>query len=85
MFKFQTHIPSPFMVRTITVTDDAYAELAKRKKHPRDSFSKVVLRLAGRRSDPLKAAGAWKDMTDKEAADLLARSRRDFETLGGGT
>jgi len=73
------------MVRTITVTDEAYAELAKRKKHPRDSFTKVILRLAGRQGDPLAAAGAWKDMTDAEAAELLARSRRDFETIGGGT
>lgn len=71
------------MVRTITVTDEAYAELAKRKKHPRDSFSKVVLRLTGRRGDPLAAAGAWKDMTDAERARLLSRSRRDFETIGG--
>ena len=71
------------MVRTITVTDEAYGELAKRKKHPRDSFSKVVLRLTGRQGDPLATAGAWKDMTDAEATRLLARSRRDFETLGG--
>jgi len=46
------------MVRTITVTDEAYAELAKRKKHPRDSFTKVILRMAGRKGDPLAAAGA---------------------------
>ena len=73
------------MVRTITVTDEAYAELAKRKKHPRDSFTKVILRMAGRKGDPLAAAGAWKDMSDAEAAELLGRSRRDFETLGGGS
>lgn len=70
------------MVRTITVTDEAYAALAKRKKHKRDSFSKVILRLAEHRGDPLRAAGAWKDMTDAEARQLLERSRRDFEALG---
>ena len=71
------------MVRTITVTDQAYAALARRKKHRRDSFSKVILRLTGRRGDPLGVAGAWKDMTDAEARQLLERSRRDFESLGG--
>lgn len=71
------------MVRTITVTDQAYAALAKRKKHRRDSFSKVILRLTERRGDPLRAAGGWKDMTDAEAKQLLEQSRRDFESLGG--
>jgi len=71
------------MVRTITVTDEAYTALSKQKKHPGDSFTKVILRLTGRRGDPLVSAGGWKDMTDREAAALLARSRRDFETIGG--
>jgi predicted CopG family antitoxin len=73
------------MVRTITVTDEAYGALAKRRKHARDSFSKIILRLTGRPGDPLAAAGGWKDMTDAEAKELLARSRRDFETIGGGS
>ena len=71
------------MVRTITVTDEAYGALAHLKKHPTDSFSKVTLRLAKRPGDPLKVAGAWKDMTEEEARALLETSRRDFATLGG--
>jgi predicted CopG family antitoxin len=69
------------MARTITVTDEAYGALAKRKKHARDSFSKVILRLTGRPGDPLAAAGAWKDMTDAGVKELMARSRKDFETI----
>jgi predicted CopG family antitoxin len=71
------------MVRTITVTDDAYEALHRLKKHPGDSFSKVILRVARRRGSPLKVAGAWKDMTDEEARGLVERSRRDFESIGG--
>jgi len=70
------------MVKTITVTEEAYDSLARLKKHPRDSFSKVILRVTRRRGSPLKTAGAWRDMSEAEARALLERSRADFETLG---
>jgi len=71
------------MARNITVTDEAYEALAHLKKHPSDSFSKVILRITGRREDPLKVAGAWKDMTDAQAQEIVERSRRDFASRGG--
>src|SRR3972149_5785745 len=49
------------MVRTLTITDEVYTALARRKKHPRDSFSKVILRLVRQPPDPLAFAGAWAD------------------------
>lgn len=72
------------MVKTITVTDEAYEALARRKRHPVDSFSKVILRLAGDRGNPLKVAGAWADMSEAEARALVDRSRRDFSGIGRG-
>ncbi len=83
MFKIAIHMISARMTKTITVTDEAYTALARLKKHPRDSFSKVILRLAKRKGDPLAVAGAWKDMKDSEVANLIERSRRNFESIGG--
>jgi predicted CopG family antitoxin len=83
MFKNTIHIDSTRMTKTITVTDEAYTALARLKKHPRDSFSKVIIRLASRKGNPLDVAGAWRDMGDDEARELLEQSRRDFESVGG--
>jgi len=72
------------MAKTITVTDEAYVALARRKKHPADSFSKVILRLTAGRGDSLKVAGAWADMSEAEARALVGQSRRDFSGVGRG-
>jgi len=72
MSRFQVHTLSTCMVRTIPGTDEAYAELAKRKKHSRDSFTKVILRMAGRGGDPLAAAGAWKRSPDQPTTLVIA-------------
>lgn len=71
------------MVRTITITEDAYESLAKLKRSPQDSFSKVILRLTQGPGDPLEVAGAWEDMTEEEARSLVEASRRDFQSWGG--
>lgn len=71
------------MVKTITVTEDAYEALARLKRSPKDSFSKVILRLTQGPGDPLEVAGAWEDMTDEEARSLVEASRRAFESWGG--
>ena len=70
------------MVKAIKITDEAYAALARRKRHPGDSFSKVILRLVSNRGDPLRVAGAWADMSEAEARTLVDQSRRDFSGAG---
>ena len=72
------------MVRTLTITDEVYTALARRKKHPRDSFSKVILRLVRQPPDPLAFAGAWDDMGDEEVEALIATSRRHWGQVGRG-
>lgn len=44
--------------KTITISEDAYEILAAHKRRD-ESFSDVIRRLAGVRSDPLDAAGAY--------------------------
>lgn len=71
------------MVRTITITEDAYEALARLKRSPRDSFSKVILRLIQGPGNLLEVVGGWEDMTDEEARALAESSRRAFENRGG--
>ena len=63
-----------FMVtKTITITEEAYKALAGDKKAD-ESFSEVILRMhkkKGNVEDLMKFAGAWKDMGDKEAEEIL--------------
>jgi predicted CopG family antitoxin len=55
--------------KTVTISDEAYRKLRKLKAKG-ESFTQVVLRLSESRSDILRHAGGWKDMTDAEADDL---------------
>ena len=67
------------MVKTITINDEAYAALKKLKQTPRDSFSKVILRLTGKKRSLLEFAGVWKDMSQEEADAIIARSREMWD------
>lgn len=46
--------------KTLTVTEEAYERL-KAHKRPGESFTEVVLRLAGDERDVMKGFGAWAD------------------------
>ena len=63
-----------FMVtKTITVTEEAYKALAGDKKVD-ESFSEVILRThkkKGNVEELMKFAGAWENMSDKEAEEIL--------------
>lgn len=56
--------------KTVAISDEAYRKL-QRLKAKGESFTQVILRLSEGRSDILRHAGGWKDMTDKEASDLM--------------
>lgn len=70
------------MVKTVSLSDEAYALLDAARRGPKDSFSKIVTRaFGGPRRRPEDCAGGWKDMTDEEA-ELLHRSvRAAFEEI----
>lgn len=60
------------VVKTITVTEEAYKALAG-DKNTNESFSEVILRThkkKGNVDDIIKFAGAWSDMSDEEANKL---------------
>ena len=72
-----------FMVtKTITVTKEAYEKLASNKKEG-ESFSELINRnfaKKGNVEELMKFAGAWSDMTDKEADEL----KKNIEKLNEG-
>ena len=62
-------------VKTITVTEDAYAALAALKKGG-ESFSDVIRRLTKGNHSLLEFAGDWKDVPDatfREVEEFLAK------------
>ena len=69
------------VTKLIALSDDAYAVLA-RMKHGGESFSKLVMRLFGRKKkkDIMEFAGIWKDRKDfDEAFKEVARDRKHFK------
>jgi len=55
--------------KTIAIMDDAYQLLAQRK-HKNESFSDVIRKLAGKKTDIMKFAGVWKDISETDAEDM---------------
>ena len=64
-----THMCMCMSTKTISIMDDAYM-LLLRNKLRNESFSEVIRRHFRRKKSILEFAGAWKDMTDKEAEEL---------------
>ncbi len=62
-----THMP----VKTVTLSEDAYAALAALKREG-ESFSEVVRRLARTGRSLLEFAGAWKDFPSEKMDRYLA-------------
>lgn len=56
-------------MKTITLTDEAYERIAALKSSPRDSFSKVILRVVPKRgtgAQLLSAAAALPQLTEAQ-------------------
>lgn len=51
--------------KTITIMDDAYNLLLSRKNN-NESFSEVIRKMAGKKGDIMRLAGAWKHLTSEE-------------------
>ena len=66
------------MARTITVSEEAF-EALRRLKREGESYSQLILRLAGREEERrrrlLSLAGAWRDLDKEEAKRLLREAR----------
>ncbi len=65
-------------MKTITLTEEAYERIAALKTSPKDSFSKVILRVVPRLGTASAILAAVRDLpplSDAEAATMLAVSR----------
>jgi predicted CopG family antitoxin len=67
------------MEKKITINDKAYDALFKRKRSPKDSFSKVILRVTGEKNSVRDVAVAWKDKPQRECDDIVKNSRTTFD------
>lgn len=61
--------------KTITVTEDAYERLKAHKRED-ESFTDVILRLAGSEHDVMEGAGAW---AGTDYATAVEEAREAFE------
>ncbi|MBI4451419.1 antitoxin VapB family protein [Candidatus Woesearchaeota archaeon] len=64
-------------VKTITITEGAYAQLAA-KKEAGESFSDVVQRLSGRTS-LLELAGVLSEREAKETEAAIQKARKEMD------
>jgi len=60
--------------KTITISLVAY-EALRRLKRPGESFSDVILRLARSQPELSGLAGAWSDVPEEEAEEILRSIR----------
>jgi len=60
--------------KTISIMDDVY-ELLKALKSPEESFSDEIRRLTTVKGSILDFAGAWNELSDKEAEKMKIRIR----------
>ena len=64
--------------KTITIMDDAY-ELLSRNKRKDESFSDVVRREFSKKGSILDLAGAWSDLSDKDAMEMEKAVKKSRE------
>ena len=77
IFKYTCTHTHTMATKTITIMEEAYEALARRKL-PQESFSDVIRRITKKR-DIMEFAGAWKHFTDddiKEMKENIAKARK---------
>ena len=62
--------------KTISIMDDAYSLLVKRKLK-NESFSEVIRRMADGKKDIMRFAGAWKDVP-KESITTMKKTLKSL-------
>jgi predicted CopG family antitoxin len=55
--------------KTLTISEEAYRKLARLKARG-ESFTDIILKLTEGHGDLLRHAGAWREMSDREAREL---------------
>ena len=63
--------------KTISVMEDAYEMLAI-KKQKNESFSELIRRVFGKKTDIMRFAGSWKDIPD-ERIEQMKKSIRELK------
>ena len=76
-----------FMTRVISISDDAYNTLSELKED-KESFSKVVLRIAKKvkKVSPLEFAGKWKGVKSEmdKIFQEIAKERKSIKLREAG-
>ena len=65
--------------KNIAITEELYFELMKRK-HPDESFTKIIYRLLKENDKPSNYFGKWKTLTKKEE-DEIKKARKELRKL----
>jgi len=61
--------------KTISIMEDAYKMLAN-KKRKEESFSELIRRVLVEKKDIMRFAGAWSNISDKEALEIKENIRK---------
>jgi len=67
--------------KNISIMDDVYKLLSLRKM-VNESFSDVIRRELNKKRSIMEFAGAWKDMSDKDAEELKNNVKKIRQNLG---
>jgi predicted CopG family antitoxin len=67
-----THACMCMGTKTISIMDDAH-DLLVRNRMGDESFSEVIRRILGKKRKIMEFAGAWKNVSDKEAERMKKR------------
>ena len=65
-----------YMVKNIAIMDEVYKELVRNKRQ-RESFSKEIMRLLGKKGSIMDLAGSWK--ISEEEANMMKKDINELK------